>query len=166
LSSRRETKRGRDLERRNGLADGSAARNRDRRPRGDRLSGRGGAAEPIPDRQRREAAAAAAGLPASQVTTSFATAWADTLSGQYLVFAVGGPAVAALYFDVCGWSNPSALPAGSTPFYYYAGEQNTLPGADAFIDAASDTARTRRLLPISPTTHSTARCPRGSRRCR
>src|SRR5262249_15999515 len=34
-------------------------------------------------------AANAAGLPASQVTQDFATAWADTLSGDYLVIAVG-----------------------------------------------------------------------------
>jgi PKD domain/CHAP domain len=105
------------------------------------------AADPA-DASAAQAAAAAAGLPASDVTTSFAAAWADTLSGQYLVFAVGGPAVAALYFDVCGWSNPSALPAGSTPFYYYVGEQppNVLPGADAFIDAASDTAADTQAL--------------------
>jgi PKD domain-containing protein/CHAP domain-containing protein len=103
------------------------------------------AADPA-DASAAQAAATAAGLPASDVTTSFAVAWADTLSGQYLVFAVGGPAVAALYFDVCGWSNPSALPAGSTPFYYYVGEQNTLPGADAFVDAASDTAADTQAL--------------------
>jgi hypothetical protein len=77
------------------------------------------------------AAAAAAGLPASQVTTSFA---------------VGSPAVAALYFDVCGWANPSALPAGSTPFYYYLGPLNTLPGADGFVNAASDTAADTQAL--------------------
>jgi hypothetical protein len=103
------------------------------------------AADPS-DAAAAQAAAAAAGLPAGDVTTSFAVAWADTLSGQYLVFAVGGPAVAALYFNVCGWSNPSALPAGSTPFYYYVGEQNALPGADAFVDAASDTAADTQAL--------------------
>jgi hypothetical protein len=92
------------------------------------------------------AAAAAAGLPASQVTTSFAVAWADTLSGQYLVFAVGSPAVAALYFNACGWANPSALPAESTPFYYYLGPLNTLPGADAFVNSASDTAADTQAL--------------------
>jgi PKD domain len=92
------------------------------------------------------AAAAAAGLPAGQVTTSFATAWADTLSGQYLVLAVGSPAVAALYFNACGWSNPSALPAGSTPFFYYLGPLNTLPGADVFVNAASDTAADTQAL--------------------
>src|SRR5262249_20152358 len=46
-----------------------------------------------------QAAAAAAGLPPSQVITSFAAAWADTLSGEYLVIAVGSPAVSAMYFD-------------------------------------------------------------------
>jgi hypothetical protein len=93
-----------------------------------------------------QAAAAAAGLPASQVTTSFATAWADTLSGEYLVFAVGSPAVAALYFNVCGWANPSALPAGSTPFSYDLGPFSTLPGADVFVNAASDTAADTQAL--------------------
>jgi hypothetical protein len=93
-----------------------------------------------------QAAAAGAGLPASQVTTSFSVAWADTLSGQYLVFAVGSPAVAALYFNACGWANPSALPAESTPFYYYLGPLNTLPGADAFVNSASDTAADTQAL--------------------
>jgi hypothetical protein len=92
------------------------------------------------------AAAAAAGLPASQVTTSFAAAWADTLSGEYLVFAVGTPAVAALYFNVCGWANPSALPAGSTPFSYDVGTTNTLPGADTFVNSASDTGADTQTL--------------------
>jgi hypothetical protein len=103
------------------------------------------AADPA-DAAAAQAAAAAAGLPAGQVTTSFATAWADTLSGEYLVLAVGGPAVAALYYNLCGWTNPSALPAGSTPFFYYVGTFNTLPGADAFVDAASDTAADTQAL--------------------
>ena len=93
-----------------------------------------------------QAAAAAAGLPASQVTTSYSAAWADALSGEYLVFAVGSPAVAALYFNVCGWSNPSALPAGSTPFYYDLGPLNSLPGADVFVNAASSTAASTQAL--------------------
>ena len=93
-----------------------------------------------------QAAAAAAGLPASQVTTSFATAWADSLSGEYLVFAVGTPAVSALYFNVCGWANPSALPAGSTPFSYNLGPVNTLQGASVFINSASDTAADTQAL--------------------
>ncbi|MGA8456311.1 MAG: hypothetical protein WB800_13000, partial [Streptosporangiaceae bacterium] len=78
--------------------------------------------------------------------TSFAAAWADTLSGEYLVFAVGAPAVTALYVNDCGWANPSALPAGSTPFYYYVGTFSTLPGADAFVNAASDTTADTQAL--------------------
>jgi PKD repeat protein len=103
------------------------------------------AADPA-DAAAAHAAAAAAGLPAGQVTTSFAAAWADTLSGEYLVFAVGAPAVTALYVNDCGWANPSALPAGSTPFYYYVGTFNTLPGADAFVNSASDTTADTQAL--------------------
>jgi hypothetical protein len=62
------------------------------------------------------AAAAYAGLPASQVTTDFDTAWGATLSGDYLVIAVGSAAVDALYDNPCGWTNPSQDDPGSTPF--------------------------------------------------
>ena len=58
----------------------------------------------------------------------------------------GGPAVAALYYNRCGWSNPSGLPAGGTPFFYYVGEWNTPPGADAYVNAASDTAAAEALI--------------------
>jgi hypothetical protein len=92
------------------------------------------------------AAASAAGLPASQVTTSFAAAWADTLSGEYLVLAVGAPAVGALYTNVCGWANPSALPAGSTPFSYVLGPVNKVPGADTYVDSAAATAASTQAL--------------------
>ncbi len=94
------------------------------------------------------AAATAAGLPAGQVTTSFDVAWADTLSGQYIVFAVGTPAVGALYFNVCGWANPSALPAGSTPFSYDVGTYDTLQsvGPGTFINAAGATAADTQAL--------------------
>lgn len=85
-------------------------------------------------------AAAAAGLPAGQVTTSFATAWDDTLSGSYLVISVGLAATDALYFNVCGWVNPSTDIPGSTPFYYVTGPRDTLPGADAFENAAASGA--------------------------
>jgi PKD domain/CHAP domain len=85
-------------------------------------------------------AAAAAGLPASQVTTSFATAWDDTLSGGYLVVSVGLAATDALYFNVCGWANPSTDIPGSTPFYYVTGPWDTLPGAGAFENAAAASA--------------------------
>jgi hypothetical protein len=62
------------------------------------------------------AAAAYAGLPASQVTTDFNTAWGAALSGDYLVIAVGSAAANALYDNPCGWTNPSQDDPGSTPF--------------------------------------------------
>ena len=86
------------------------------------------------------AAAAAAGLPAAQVTTSFGAAWAATLSGTYLVIAVGPAAVDALYYNVCGWTNPSGDGPGGTPFSLADGPLNRLPGADTYEDAAAATA--------------------------
>jgi hypothetical protein len=85
-------------------------------------------------------AAAAASPPAGQVTTSFATAWDDTLSGGYLVISVGLAATDALYYNACGWANPSVGISGSTPFYDVTGPWDTLPGAGAFEDAAAATA--------------------------
>jgi PKD repeat protein len=91
-------------------------------------------------------AAQAAGLPASQVTGSFAVAWDDTLSGNYLVIAVGLAATDALYFNVCGWANPSGDIPGSTPFYIVTGPRGTLPGAGGYEDAAArTTAQTPQL---------------------
>jgi len=83
------------------------------------------------------AAASAAGLPARQVTTSFATAWAHTLSGDYLVISVGLAATDALYYNVCGWDNPSGDIPGSTPFYTVSGPLDRLPGAGAYENAAA-----------------------------
>jgi len=85
-------------------------------------------------------AAQAAGLPASQVTGSFTTAWDDTLSGNYLVISVGLAATDALYFNVCGWANPSGDIPGSTPFYIVAGPRDTLPGAGGYEEAAAAAA--------------------------
>jgi hypothetical protein len=94
-----------------------------------------------------QAAAQAAGLPASSVTTSFSAAWADTLNGDtYLVFAVGVPAVSALYYNSCGWDNPSGLTTGGTPFSYYVGEYDTPRGADYYVNAASDTTADTQTL--------------------
>jgi hypothetical protein len=103
------------------------------------------AADPA-DATAAQAAATAAGLPASQVTSSFAAAWAAALSGEYLVITVGSPATAALYFNACGWANPSALPADSTPFSYVLGPLNALPGADTFVNAAGATAASTQAL--------------------
>jgi PKD repeat protein len=63
-------------------------------------------------------AASYAGLAASQVTTSFAAAWAAVLSGNYLVITVGQAAYNALYENPCGWTNPSQDDPGTTPFDY------------------------------------------------
>ena len=62
------------------------------------------------------------------------------------MLATGTPAVSALFFNVCGWANPSALPAGSTPFSYVLGPLNKLPGASLFVNAASDTGADTQAL--------------------
>jgi PKD domain/CHAP domain len=79
-------------------------------------------------------AATVAALPAGQVTQSYATAWDDALSGNYLVISVGLAATDALYYNACGWDNPSGDIPGSTPFYIAAGPLDRLPGAGAFED--------------------------------
>jgi len=89
------------------------------------------------DEGEADAAASAAGLPESQVTTSFAVAWAATLSGNYLVITAGQAATNALEYNVCGWSNPSAVDPGSTPFDYVTAQRTTLPGAGLFLNGAA-----------------------------
>jgi len=85
-------------------------------------------------------AAAAAGLPAAQVTQSYATAWDDALSGDYLVISAGLAATDALYFNACGWDNPSGDIPGSTPFYTVTDPLDVLPGEGAFEDGAASSA--------------------------
>jgi len=85
-------------------------------------------------------AASAAGLPASAVTESFSTAWAATLSGNYLVIAVGAAADDALYYNACGWADPSDEGAGGTPFALAASEPlDKLPGVAYYEDGAAAT---------------------------
>jgi hypothetical protein len=91
-------------------------------------------------------AAKRAGLPASQVTGSFAIAWADALSGDYLVITVGLPATDALDFNACGWPNPSHAIARSTPFGLAGLPLKTLPGADLFEEAAGGSLSTTARL--------------------
>jgi len=86
------------------------------------------------------AAASAAGLPGSAVTEDFATAWAAALTGNYLVIAVGPAANDALYFNTCGWSNPSGEGAGGTPFDLSSEPLDQLPGVDLYENAAAATA--------------------------
>ncbi|HLI42716.1 MAG TPA: hypothetical protein VKV35_13880, partial [Streptosporangiaceae bacterium] len=97
------------------------------------------AADPA-DYQIALAAAKAAGLPADQVTTSYDTAWRQTSSGEYLVIAVGGPADDALYYNVCGWTAPDGLGAGSTPFYYAGSPLHALPPMNEYENGAGQTA--------------------------
>ncbi len=91
------------------------------------------------DRQAATAAAHEAGLPASQVTGSYDVAWAATLSGSHMVVSVGSAALNALYYNACGWSNPSDDPV-ATPFYIAAAPLDHLPGAEAFENGAAATA--------------------------
>jgi hypothetical protein len=91
-------------------------------------------------------AAASAGLPSSAVTGSFATAWDHGLSGSYLVLTVGLAGTDALYYNVCGWTNPSDAFAGSTPFFLVTPPVDQLPGADNIEEAAgSSTSQTADL---------------------
>jgi hypothetical protein len=84
-------------------------------------------------------AASSAGLPSSAVTGSFATAWDHALSGNYLVITVGLAATDGLYFNVCGWGNPSDAFPGSTPFLLVNPPVDQLPGPSNFEEAAGST---------------------------
>lgn len=92
------------------------------------------------DRAAAEAAATAAGLPSSQVTTSFEVAWAAVLSGNYLVITSGLAATDALEYNACGWVNPSAEIPGHTPFDYLTAARTSLPGLGLFLNGAGTTA--------------------------
>jgi hyaluronoglucosaminidase len=92
------------------------------------------------DYQAALAAASAAGLPADQVTQSFTTAWDETSAGEYLVIAVGGPANDALYYNVCGWTAPNGIGAGSTPFYYTTAARKSLLPMNEYENGAGQTA--------------------------
>ena len=78
------------------------------------------------------AAARSFALPVSDVTGSFATAWADVSGGSDLVLAVGRAAANALNDNGCGWPNPAGDGAGSTPFVYPGEPLQQPPGAGIF----------------------------------
>ena len=84
--------------------------------------------------------ARALALPPGDVTGSFSRAWADVAGGKDLVLAAGEPAANALYFNVCGWTDPAGLPAGSTPFYYVGEPLQRPPGRNYFELADMSTA--------------------------
>lgn len=95
------------------------------------------------------AAASAAGLPAAQVTSSFAAAWAAVLSGDHLVITSGAAATNALEYNVCGWADPSAADGGSTPFDYVTAPRTTLPGADLFLNGSSSSDGSQRVASLA-----------------
>ncbi|MGA8459786.1 MAG: DUF1906 domain-containing protein, partial [Streptosporangiaceae bacterium] len=78
------------------------------------------------------AAARSFALPISDVTGSFATAWADVSGGSGLVLAVGKAAANALNDNGCGWPNPAGDGAGSTPFVYPGEPLQQPPGSGIF----------------------------------
>lgn len=96
-----------------------------------------------------KAAASAAGLPAAQVTSSFAVAWAAVLSGDHLVITSGAAATSALEYNVCGWADPSAADGGSTPFDYVTAPRTTLPGADLFLNGSSSSDGPQRVASLT-----------------
>ncbi len=76
--------------------------------------------------------AAAAGLPPSDVITSYYDAWLDVETyNEYLVISIGDAATSALYLNPCGWANPSNgdYATGSTPFSIQYPPLDTVPGA-------------------------------------
>lgn len=99
------------------------------------------------------AAAAAAGLPASDVITSFYDAWLDTeTADEYLVISIGEAASTALYQNPCGWANPSdgGYATGTTPFSIQYPPLDSVPGAadvDYFEEGdALDSTQTPALI--------------------
>jgi hypothetical protein len=100
--------------------------------------------------------ARALALPPGDVTGSFKRAWADVAGGRDLVLAVGEPAANALYFNVCGWTDPGGLPAGSTPFAYVGEPVQRPPGQDYFELADMGTAAGTALVATKVTQYALA----------
>ena len=92
------------------------------------------------------AAARSFALPISDVTGSFATAWADVSGGSDLVLAVGRAAANALNDNGCGWPNPAGEGAGSTPFVYPGEPLQQPPGAGIFEPSDGANAGATALL--------------------
>lgn len=79
------------------------------------------------------------GLPISDVTGNFETAWNDVANGSDLVLAVGQAAGNALNQNPCGWANPAGTAAGSTPFYYIGVPLTGPAGPDVFEPSGGTT---------------------------
>jgi hypothetical protein len=100
--------------------------------------------------------ARALALPPGDLTGSFSQAWADVAGGKALVLAAGEPAANALYFNVCGWTDPAGLPAGSTPFYYVGEPLQRPPGRNYFELADMATAAGTALVATQVTQYALA----------
>ncbi|RIV28174.1 DUF1906 domain-containing protein [Alicyclobacillaceae bacterium I2511] len=85
-------------------------------------------------------AAGAMGVPLNQVTGNFSKAWTVVSTGQACVIAVGGAALNALYYNPCGWENPSHQVGGHTPFSMLSRPVMSLPGQNLFVNAAGVSA--------------------------
>ena len=96
------------------------------------------ASEPA-DFQIALSAATAAGISPTNVCGDFYTAWKKVASGSAIVIAVGASANNALYFNPCGWANPAGTAAGSTPFIPAGAPQDTLHGANYYLNGAGQT---------------------------
>jgi glycoside hydrolase-like protein len=75
-------------------------------------------------------------LPPSAATDNYTTAWKAVTTGKTIVLAVGQAALNDLYHNPCGWSNPSHMKAGSTPFVDLGGPLDQPPGKIYFENAA------------------------------
>lgn len=93
------------------------------------------------DLQMALGAAAAAGIPAANVTGDFTNAWTHVAKSGMLVIAVGRAALNALYFNPCHWSNPANQPGGHTPFDVRGGPTASIPGAGYFVNGAGHLAQ-------------------------
>ncbi len=93
-------------------------------------------------------AAAATGIPITQVSGEFTQAWNTTSAGQHLVIAVGGAALYALYYNPCGWRNPAGTAAGHTPFALASLPIRQLPGANYFVNAGGYLAQDTYLAAV------------------
>jgi hypothetical protein len=108
-------------------------------------------------------------LNSGSVTDNFSTAWKAVTSGKSIVLAVGQRALNGLYHNPCGWSNPSHMKAGSTPFIALGGPLDHRPGKIYFENAAgTNLAQTSRLTDalmkyavtgILPSPHATPAAP-------
>ncbi|MCL6444927.1 MAG: hypothetical protein K6T83_15980 [Alicyclobacillus sp.] len=95
------------------------------------------------------AAADVSGIPQENVLGNFSEAWHHVQNGNDLVIAVGGAALYALYYNPCGWPNPSGEAGGHTPFKMFPhGHGVDAPEADTFVNAAGKTAMSTLKLAV------------------